>query len=279
MALSLQETIRNHATRTPLATGHESDSLSIAAIAAIADQFDIPGHLVEAEALKLNVYPSRYRRNMNEISRSDQISLLESSIVQVGLGGLGGSLLEIFLRTGIGRIRAADGDSFEESNLNRQALSSPNNIGVRKAQAAKARAHEINSSVELTVWDTFLDEKSLPDFLDNHSVAIDALGGLTMRRTLQQAAANAGIPLVTGALAGWTGYVGVVMPGQTGPADIMGQNNAAEEKLGCPAAAVTCLASIMATETIKILTGTPSSLVGKIFIIDLKSLNFETIAL
>ena len=121
--------------------------------------------------------------------------------------------------------------------------------------------------------------RSLPDFLENCHVAIDALGGLKTRLALQKAAAKADVPLVTGALAGWTGYVSVVMPGQSGPADIMGQNNAAEETLGCPSPAVTLVASLMATETIRILSGFPSSIAGKILIIDLQSFTFETIVL
>ncbi|WP_319467264.1 ThiF family adenylyltransferase [uncultured Pseudodesulfovibrio sp.] len=276
MSDSLQSAIQASAVRQELPTGGSGDCISLSDVAEIAIRHHQSGHVVEAEALKMGIHPQRYLRNMNDISAASQVQLLESSVAQVGLGGLGGSLLEIFLRTGIGRIRGADGDVFEESNLNRQALSSPSNLGISKAHAARDRAQAINPSVDFAAQDTFLDDKSLPEFLNGCDIAIDALGGLDMRRSLQQAATDAGIPLVTGALAGWTGYVGVVMPGQTGPADIMGINNAAEEALGCPAAAVTCIASIMATETIKTLTQA-SSLKGKMLIIDLKSLSFETI--
>ncbi len=99
-----------------------------------------------------------------------------------------------------------------------------------------------------------------------------------MRRNLQQAASDCGIPLVTGALAGWTGYIGVVMPGKIGPADIMGTDNAAEEELGCPAPAVSLIASLMATEVCNILTAS-STLAGKMLVVDLKSYTFETIVL
>jgi len=273
---SLQSAIRAVAVKQALPTGGNGNCISLSDVAEIAARHHLSGHVVEAEALKMGIHPLRYLRNMNDISAASQVQLLESSVAQVGLGGLGGSLLEILLRTGIGKIRGADGDVFEESNLNRQALSSPDNIGISKAHAATERAQTINPSVDFAAQDTFLDDKSLPEFLHGCDIAIDALGGLNMRRSLQHAAANVGIPLVTGALAGWTGYVGVVMPGQTGPADIMGINNAAEEALGCPSAVVTCIASIMAAETIKTLTQA-SSLKGKMLIIDLKSLSFETV--
>ena len=279
MSASLIEAIRKHSKPTTLPMGNRGATLSVNAVSFISEEHGTPGHIVEAEALKISIYPIRYLRNMNEIHVEEQIRLLESSIAQVGLGGLGGNLLEMLIRTGIGRIRAADGDVFEESNLNRQALSTLDNLGHPKSEAALERASQINPSIMIEAWNQFLTPQSLPAFLSECDVTIDALGGLETRLALQKACAEAGIPMVTGALAGWTGLVGVVMPGQPGPAEFMGQNNAAEETLGCPAPAVTCIASLMAMETIRILTAKPSNLEGKILIVDLKSLTFETIVL
>lgn len=276
---SLSDAIREHAVNIDLPKGGQGDTIAINAVAEIAHSMKTTGAAVEAEAIRMDVYPARYLRNMDSITAEDQLKLLESSIAMVGLGGLGGTLLEIFLRTGIGNIRAADGDVFEESNLNRQLLSSINTFGIPKADVAIGRAHQINPSINIDSWDEYLNSSSLPDFLEDKELAIDALGGLKTRLVLQQAAAEANIPLVTGALAGWTGYVGVVMPGQSGPADIMGHNNAAEEQLGCPAPAVTFFASLMATEVVKILTGSPSGLASAMLVIDLKTLTFEKIRL
>ena len=279
MSSSLQDIIQAKACQSDLPHGEVGYVIDVHDVEIIAREQAISGWQVEAAALKMEVIPTRYLRNMEEISITAQTQLLHSTIAQVGLGGLGGSLLEISLRAGIGTIRGADGDHFEASNLNRQALSTPANLEQPKAMAAQERAQHINPSVDFSPNTSFLTADSMPAFLDGATVAIDALGGLTSRLALQSAAANAGIPLVTGALAGWTGYIGVVLPGMTGPADIMGQDNAAEEKLGCPAPAVTLMASIMATETIKLLSEGTSSLEGKMLIIDLKDLTFETISI
>lgn len=276
---SLLDAISTCTREDTLPNGGVGRLIDMASVADIANSHACAGWQVEVEALRNAIIPIRYLRNMDEISSSAQVRLLESTIAQVGLGGLGGSLLEIFLRTGIGRIRGADGDHFEESNLNRQALATPDVLNKPKADVAFERAQRINPSVEFTQCRDFLTEESLPAFLQDASVAIDALGGLKTRQALQQVASESGIPLVTGALAGWTGYVGVVMPGATGPADIMGSDNAAEEKLGCPAPAVNFIASLMAAETVKILSGTPASLAGKLLVIDLEDLTFETIVL
>lgn len=276
---SLLDDIHKSSIKVPLPNECDKRTISLAAVATISKTHEIPGHIVEAEALKQGICPTRYLRNMNSITVAQQIKLLESSIAQIGLGGLGGNLLEMFLRTGIGCIRAADGDHFEESNLNRQALSTPQNLTRPKSDAADARATQINPSIEIETLNEFLSPQSLPDFVVDCDVVVDALGGLKTRLALQEAASAADIPLVTGALAGWTGYVSVVLPGLSGPAEFMGQDNAAEKILGCPSPAVTFIASLMATETIKLLSGSPSSIAGKILIIDLQSLSFETIIL
>nr|WP_287410421.1 HesA/MoeB/ThiF family protein [Pseudodesulfovibrio sp.] len=271
--------IHAYAQSSLLPWGETGTIISNEAISMLAQQNTIPGHVVERQALAKSIYPLRYLRNMQSITIKGQQRLLESTVAQVGLGGLGGNLLEQFLRMGIGTIHAADGDHFEESNLNRQELSTLNTLNQSKAYAAIKRAEKVNPSVEFSATEEFLTVNSLPDFLAGADIVIDALGGLETRLHLQQSAAKAEVPLITGALAGWTGYVSVVIPGEIGPADIMGVNNEAEGILGCPAPSVMLIASLMAAETIKILTDTHPTLQGKMLVVDLASSTFETVTL
>lgn len=248
-------------------------------VAAAAEHFGMPARLVESAALRAGMIPRRYSRSMQAITPAEQALLLESCVAQVGLGGLGGTLLETLVRSGVGKIKAVDGDSFEESNLNRQALSTMETLGTPKAQAAQERCMQLNPSVEVECRMAHLEGKGFHDLLDGADLAVDALGGLKDREALQQAAAQQRIPLVTGALAGWTGYVATVLPGETGPASIMGTDNSAEETLGCPAPTVTLVASLMASEILAIASGHPAPLAGAILVIDLKNHTFEKISL
>lgn len=273
------DAIRSLSRRGDLPWGGRGDVLPLDAVRRLCARHGVPGRAVEVAALRLGVLPLRYLRNQQSISVDDQIRLLESRVAQVGLGGLGGILLDQLLRAGVGVIRCADGDAFEESNLNRQALSSPARLGWGKTEAAIERAAAVNPSVELEPVAEHLTPDALPGFLDGADVAVDCLGGLETRLHLQRAAAESGIPLVTGALAGWTGYVGVVLPGRTGPADIMGRDNGAEEELGCPAPSVNVFASLMAAEVVRLLSGSPSPLAGKMLVADLRSMSFETVSL
>lgn len=276
---SLPELIQTGARQRMLPTGEQGSVIALKDVASISAALAIPGWQVEAEALGMCVIPERYLRNMNAVSRLMQKRLLQSRIAQVGLGGLGGILLELFARSGIGRIWAADGDQFEESNLNRQLLSTPENLGTLKSEAARRHCENLNPSVEITTSNEFLTTATLPSFVASGEVVVDALGGLDTRAALQKAATQNNVPLVTGALAGWTGYASVVMPGESGPSDIMGIDNAAEETLGCPASSVTFFASLMATEAINIMTSGKSSLAGKMLVVDLKAMSFDLVTL
>ena len=64
----------------------------------------------------------RYVRNLGALSERECNLLRTKTVFVAGCGGLGGYLIEMLLRLGVGTIRAADGDAFEASNLNRQLL-------------------------------------------------------------------------------------------------------------------------------------------------------------
>lgn len=75
---------------------------------------------------------ARYARNIPALSEEDCALLQTKKACIVGCGGLGGHLIELLSRIGIGAIRAVDGDVFEESNLNRQLPSSVDVLGEKK---------------------------------------------------------------------------------------------------------------------------------------------------
>ena len=80
----------------------------------VAKRFKVSGRDIEITALEQNIVPDRYVRNMKTFSSKEQIALLTSRVCVVGLGGLGGVLVEILARIGIGSLNLIDGDMFEE---------------------------------------------------------------------------------------------------------------------------------------------------------------------
>jgi molybdopterin/thiamine biosynthesis adenylyltransferase len=235
---------------------------------------------VELAALEMGIAPERYLRNITAYSFAEQARLLRSRVAVVGLGGLGGHVLEILARAGVGHICAADGDEFLPSNLNRQLLCTGRSINGYKAAAAAARVKILNPAVDFEPVAAFLDEGLMERFLLGADLAVDALGGLKDRPTLVRQAAKAGIPLVTAAVAGQAGYVATVLPGATGPADLFGADSAAAENtLGTPAPAVAAAAALMGAEALNILCGREPRLAGAMLVFDLEGMSFERVSL
>ena len=90
----------------------------------------------------------RYLRNHDAISQTDQAILAEKHVLVVGCGGLGGMVIECLARIGLGHLRVVDGDVFDETNLNRQLLSSTMNLGRPKTLAAQQRVMAVNPLVK-----------------------------------------------------------------------------------------------------------------------------------
>jgi len=276
---ALARAIDEAARDLPYPDGRPGRFLDMAAVAALAGRFGLPPRHVEIAALGAGICPLRYARNLRAFTMAEQARLLASRAALVGLGGLGGGLVENLVRAGVGIVRAADGDVFEETNLNRQLLSCQATLGAPKAVAAAARAAAVNPSVAFTAHAGFLDEAGMAALLAGADVAVDALGGLADRPALVAAARSRNVPLVTGAVAGYTAIVATVRPGEPSPSEIFGGSGpAAEDVLGCPSPAVMAVAALMAAEAIRLLAGRPPALAGKALIVDLETMHFDTVS-
>ncbi|MDO5401275.1 MAG: HesA/MoeB/ThiF family protein [Eubacteriales bacterium] len=155
----------------------------------------------------------RFIRNLGALSREECALLAQKRVLVAGCGGLGGHLIELLTRVGVGAILAADADVFEESNFNRQLLSGTSVLGKSKAQTARARALDINPAVDFTAVEAYLDERSTPGLLPGCDAVLDGLDSIPARKMLARACTDAGIPLIYGAIRGWAAQAAVSMPG------------------------------------------------------------------
>lgn len=213
----------------------------------------------------------RYLRNHDAISETEQSRLAEKHVLVVGCGGLGGMLIECLARIGVGHLRVVDGDLFDETNLNRQLLSSTMNLSRPKTLAAQQRVMAVNPLVKVEAFQTLLTEENAADLLSGCDVAVDALDNIPARLLLQQAAKAANIPLVHAAVAGWIGQVCVIQPGQ----DLLNllypnsnEMQGEEQESGTLSFTAAVTASWQAAETVKLLLG-KSGLEGEVLQIDL----------
>ncbi len=232
----------------------------------------------------MSKFKDRYDRNFNTLSRKEQEKLGRSKVVIAGLGGLGGGVCEMLARVGVGHLTVIDGDSFDASNLNRQLLSREDLLGVPKAQAALERIQAINSEVTVEQKKEFLDESNLYDRIKDAHVAMDCLDAIDTRFKLQEAAQKAGVPIVSGAIAGVSAQVTTIFPGDLGYELIYGDKDKAQSKgvetqTGNIAYCALFTATIQASECIKILLDRGDLLRNKLLVAELWSNTFDVLDL
>ncbi|WP_434798081.1 HesA/MoeB/ThiF family protein [Terrisporobacter vanillatitrophus] len=222
----------------------------------------------------------RYSRNISTLTPEENEKLKYFKVCIVGCGGLGGYIIEMLARIGIGNLTVVDMDVFDESNLNRQILSCENNLGDSKVFEALKRINSINSDVKVSVVEDGFNEKNGIDVIRNHHVVVDALDNIESRLLLQEYCNKLNIPLVHGAIAGWFGQVCTIMPGDNTLNRIYKNNSVGvEKKLGNPSFTPANIASIQVSQVIKVLLSKGEILQNQMLVVDLLYNEFNIISL
>lgn len=202
------------------------------------------------------------------------MTLINCGVFIAGLGGLGGYLLEHMLRLGPGFIRAADGDVFDETNLDRQLLSAPSQLGRPKAEAAAERAKLVAPGLDFEAVSEFLDGENCLRLLRGCALALDGLDNAESRLVLERGCAEVGIPLVHGAASGLCFEAGVVPPGSGMLARLYPPGRQAMDRMARGPAVAAC-AAIQCAQAEQILRGERPTLWGKLLTADLAGLSFD----
>ena len=141
-------------------------------------------------------FTSRTARLIGE----DGVARLKNSTVMIlGLGGVGGYVLEGLARAGVGRFILADCDVFTESNLNRQILATRDTIGRKKTEVARERVNAIEPEAEVLTFDAFLDAATVPELFSRGDISfcVDAVDNVTAKIAAITEAKKRNIPVLT----------------------------------------------------------------------------------
>lgn len=218
---------------------------------------------------------------MNMLSKEENEKLKEFKVCVVGCGGLGGYIIEMLGRLGVGCITAVDGDVFDETNLNRQILSNEDTLGESKALIAQKRMKLVNPLIEVKPITSRISEENAEEILFGHDLVIDAIDKIDTRFLLQNMASKLNIPMVHGAIAGWYGQVSTIFPGDNTlnkiypTKDIRGL----ESELGNPSFTPATIASIQVSEALKVLLNKGTLLRNKLLYIDLLEHDYMVVEL
>ncbi len=227
----------------------------------------------------------RYARHLSlpEVGADGQATLQQSSVLIVGAGGLGSPVALYLAAAGVGRIGLVDFDRVDESNLQRQVLYDTASVGRSKLDVAASRLSGLNPNVRVTTHETRLTSANALDVFVDYDVVVDGSDNFPTRYLVNDACVFLGKPNVYGSIFRFAGQASVFRRGH-GPCyrclyaepPPQGMVPSCEEG-GVLGVVPGLIGMIQATETIKLLLGRGTTLVGRLLLVDTLAMSFREI--
>lgn len=226
----------------------------------------------------------KYHRHilLDNIKEEGQIKLLNTSILVVGAGGLGSTVLTLLTTTGIGRIGIIDNDIVSLSNLPRQLIYDYKDLNKLKVKAIKAKLRKKNPDVKFKLYPYRLNKDNLSIF-KKYDLIIDCSDNFETKFLIDKACEKFKKPYVSAGVSGYQGQVYTYIPKSSKPFSSL-FNEIPEDTTkeyvdngGVFPSTVTLLASIEASEAIKYLLGNEPLSINELFVIDLLKLHCKKI--
>ncbi len=141
---------------------------------------------------------NRFARTEMLLGATGMQNLHKSKVMLIGLGAVGGYVLEALARSGVGQFILVDFDSFEESNINRQILAVTETLGQKKTEVAKSRVLSINPKAKVETLDAFVNTETIPSLLRlKPDMVIDAIDALNPKCDLLQSLVQSDISFIS----------------------------------------------------------------------------------
>ena len=230
----------------------------------------------------------RYQKHLTlkEIGYEGQIALKNSSVLCIGAGGLGSSVLIYLAATGIGKIGIADNDSVEKSNLQRQIIHGTNTIGNLKIDSAKERIKKLNPNCEILTFSERINPKNALELINEFDVICDCSDNFGTRYLINDSCLILNKPLVFGSVQGFEGQVSVFNLYKNSPnlRDLLPESPTKNAVPSCAEYGVVGVSTgligiLQVNEIIKIILKKGEILDGKILIFDLLNMNMKKLNL
>ncbi len=230
----------------------------------------------------------RYQKHLTlkEIGYEGQLDLKNSSVLCIGAGGLGSSVLLYLAATGIGKIGIVDNDQVEKSNLQRQIIHETNTIGNLKIDSAKERIKKFNPNCELLTFSERINPKNALKLIREFDIICDCSDNFGTRYLINDACLILNKPLVFGSVQGFEGQVSVFNLYKNSPnlRDLLPESPSKNSIPTCAEYGVVGVSTgligiLQVNEIIKIILKQGEILDGKILIFDLLNMNMKKLHL
>ncbi|PRB02786.1 thiamine biosynthesis protein ThiF [Chryseobacterium sp. MYb7] len=227
---------------------------------------------------------SRYSRQIfiEELGLEGQKKIRSSKVLVIGAGGLGSPVIQYLAAAGLGTLGVADFDEVELHNLNRQIIHTENRVGLSKVKSAETFVKELNHQVNLIGIEEKINEENVEEILSHYDVIVDGSDNFSTRYLVNDTCMKLRKTLVYGSILGFSGQVSVFNHnGSKNLRDIFPEPPFDEDipdcdSLGVLGALPGMIGSMMALQTLKIITNLPVS-VNQLTLVDTLSWRFQVI--
>ncbi|MDX2422465.1 MAG: molybdopterin-synthase adenylyltransferase MoeB [Amphritea sp.] len=229
----------------------------------------------------------RYSRQimLPEVDIAGQEAWLKSTVLIIGVGGLGSPVAMYLAAAGVGRLVLVDDDKVELTNLQRQIIHRTETIGQPKVASAKAALSALNPDIQVDAIDGRLEGEALEQQVIAADLVVDCSDNFATRFALNDACVKHKTPLVSGAAIRLEGQVAVFDSRRDdAPCYRCLYRDGDEESLTCAdsgvlAPLVGIIGSVQAMEALKVLADIGEPLVGKLLLLDGRHMDWRTLKL
>ena len=199
-----------------------------------------------------------------QIGPAGQARISRGSALIIGTGGIGCAASSYLASSGVGNLLLCDFDTVDATNLGRQFLYGPADIGKLKAECAAARLEYVNPDIRITAISERLDDAALAEAVREADVVLDGSDNFTTRFQVNDACVSLGRCLISGSAIRLEGQVAVFGPDYASAPCYRCLYQEADESLencagnGVLAAVPGVVGTLMAVETLKFLAGIES---------------------
>jgi adenylyltransferase/sulfurtransferase len=234
----------------------------------------------------------RYARHLvlRDIGGPGQLKLKAARVLVIGAGGLGAPLIQYLAAAGIGTIGIVDDDAVSLSNLQRQVIHGGPDLGRPKTESAAEAIARLNPHVRVEPHTLRITAENARELIRSYDLVADGSDNFETRYAVSDACFYEKKPLVTAALGQFDGSLTTIRAHEAGPD---GRPNPTYRCLfpspPPPGAIPTCaeagilgalagvMGSLMAMEVIREIVGFGESLVGRLLMVDARSMRFDTV--
>ncbi len=225
----------------------------------------------------------RYSRQtgLPQIGTEGQTKISRARVLIVGVGGLGSPISLYLTGAGVGHIGLVDDDVVSPSNLHRQVLYTTAETGQSKAAQAARRLTALNPDVEVTALAIRLTEENAEEIVRDYDIVVDGCDNYATRYVIDDVCRRLGKPYVYGAVCGFEGQASVfhATPSSPGYRDLYPTPPPPPASKALVGMTPGVVGSILAHETLKLICGYGPTLDGRLWTINLLTMESFTLAL